>query len=364
MDNAPAAWLLSRVRTSWRILAHAATARLLRLGLVAILVTLSTFPIAASAADGARARALQLLQQAERDDADLELARAADGYEEALRLDPSMAKAMRAQQRAANIRERSEGGFQPLAALERVRRDPKLASDPKAIDELVRLAEGFPPGLVRVEAWVLAAEAYANRLERPSDSVGLWQRIIVDPHADRVTAGAAARSLATYHLTREDFASAEATIALAGSKVDATIARDVHRAVRRHHLHRFSIATLAIALAAATLTIGRSVRAGKLAAILGRARASSRLVIVYAAYVAIGGAVLATGYEEGTSRPFLLFGAVLVPILLIARAWGAAGSTSTRARAVRAAVCATSALAAAFLVLERVDVAYLEGMGL
>ena len=98
--------------------------------------------------------------------------------------------------------------------------------------------------------------------------------------------------------------------------------------------------------------------------VLQRVRASSRIVLAYAAYVAVVGALLAAGYEEGTARPFLLFGAVLVPLLLLARAWGAAGSQEPRARGMRAALCAASALGAAFLVLEHVDVAYLEGLGL
>ncbi|MDF2697492.1 MAG: hypothetical protein K0S65_5875, partial [Labilithrix sp.] len=114
----------------------------------------------------------------------------------------------------------------------------------------------------------------------------------------------------------------------------------------------------------ALTAIARAGRAGRLDRVVARAQASSRLIVLYAAYVALAGAALATGYEEGRARPFLLFGVVLVPLLLVARAWSAAGSTRALARAARAVLCATSALAAAFLVLEHVDVAYLEGLGL
>ncbi|MDB4995280.1 MAG: hypothetical protein JWM74_2712, partial [Myxococcaceae bacterium] len=58
----------------------------------------------------------------------------------------------------------------------------------------------------------------------------------------------------------------------------------------------------------------------------------------------------------------------LVPLLLIARAWGAVAgsgeSTGRWSRAFRAGLSAASVLAAGFLVLESVDVAYLEGFGL
>ncbi|MBX3223094.1 MAG: hypothetical protein KF795_21455 [Labilithrix sp.] len=97
---------------------------------------------------------------------------------------------------------------------------------------------------------------------------------------------------------------------------------------------------------------------------LARTRASSGLVVGYAAYVALGGAALASGYEAGRAQPFLLFGATLVPILFFARAWAAAGSTRARSRAARAAVACASALAAAFLVLEHADGDWLRGLGL
>jgi hypothetical protein len=136
------------------------------------------------------------------------------------------------------------------------------------------------------------------------------------------------------------------------------------RALRRHKLHLASIAALTSAGVLALIAFVRAARAGRLAAVIDRTRASSRLVIAYCAYVAVAGGMLASGYEEGTARPFLLFGVLLVPLLLIARAWGAAGSPARAARSLRAGLCATSALGAAFLVLEHVDVGYLEGLGL
>jgi hypothetical protein len=90
----------------------------------------------------------------------------------------------------------------------------------------------------------------------------------------------------------------------------------------------------------------------------------ARFAIAYGVYVAAAGALLASGYERGHARPFLLLGAALPPLFLLARAWGSGGSSSTPARASRALVAAASVLGAAFLVLERVDATYLEGFGL
>jgi hypothetical protein len=318
----------------------------------------------AAASDGdPRARAAEVLAQAERDDADLAFAKALAGYDEALRLDPSAASAARAEQRGTTIRARSEGDFAPLVALERVRRDPRLAVDGRAIDDLVRAAEGFPPGLVRVEAWVLAAEAYSSRLHRADDAVLMWRRIATDPHADAVVGRAAIHSLVGHHVARGDHAAASTALALR-SPVDPDLAREVRRAARRHWLHLASIVVITTVVGLAAIAIARAFRAGRLAAVLARTRASGRLVLGYAAYVGIAGAVLATGYEDGTARPFLVFGAVLAPLLFLARAWGAAGSPTRSARGLRAALCASSALGAAFLSLEHVDVRYLESLGL
>jgi len=99
----------------------------------------------------------------------------------------------------------------------------------------------------------------------------------------------------------------------------------------------------------------------RIRAALGR---TWKLALAYAAYVAVFGGLLASGYEAGTTRPFLYFGLVLLPIVLLARAWAAAGGESIAARGGRAALCAMSAAAAAFLVLEVVDVSFLDGVGL
>lgn len=329
--------------------------------LALVLLFVPRFAQAAEVDDREQARVL--VDRAEADDAALDFERAVAGYEQALALDPSMPKALRASERAKYIRARSEGNaFGPLVMLERVRRDPARASNAKEIDDLVRAAEGFPPGLVRVEARVLAAEAYANRLGRPHDAVPLWRSIATDPAADPIVARNAARSLAGYYMARGDYASADRVLTLGPS--DERLVKNVRRLERRHYMHLASIALVVAVVVLSIAAVVRARRAGRTRDVLERVRASRKVIALYGAYVALLGAALASGYEEGTSKPFVVFGAVLVPLLFLARAWSAAGSISRAARAGRAVLCGASALSAAFLVLETIDVGFLEGMGL
>ena len=312
----------------------------------------------------ARARAEAVLRLAEREDEAYAFARALARYDEGRTIDPGSPRAPRAEARAAMLRAHAEGDFAPFAELERVRRDVALASDGHAIDELVQHAESFPAGLVRVEVWVLAAEAYAHRLGRPADADTLLQRVVLDVLSDPVLTQKAARDLVDLRVAKRDLAGAEEAVRLAGSRADPSLGRDVRRLVRRRFLHLASIVLLAgiVVLAArAWLTATRRGRGKQVRTALAR---TWKLALAYAAYVALGGAALAAGYEEGTSKPFLWFGLVLVPLVLVARAWGAAGAASRAARLGRASACAAGALSAAFLVLEGIDVGFLDGMGL
>ena len=319
-----------------------------------------------NAEDGAatRARAEAILRKAERDDDAFEFARALAHYDEGRALDPGNGRAARAEARAATLRAHAEGDFVPYAKLERVRRDPSLSSDPRVVEGLVHDAESFPAGLVRVEVWVMAAEACAHRLGRPLDAEALLARVVTDPLADRVVAQKAARDLVVLRLGRGDLAGAEDAVRAAGVRADPQLERDVHRAVRRRTMHSAAIAVLAamvlLALRAAALAVWR----GGGARVRVAVARTWWIALAYAAWVAVGGALLASGYEAGTTKPFVYFGVVLLPLVLLARAWAATGSESARARGGRAALCAMGALAAAFLVLEGVDVTFLDGMGL
>ena len=311
-----------------------------------------------------RERAAAILRQAERDDDAFDFRRAVAHYDEGRALDPGSPHAPRAEARAAMLRAHAEGDFGPYVELERLRRDPALSSDPQAVDALVSEAEAFPPGLVRVEVWVLAAEAYAHRFGRPADAEGLLRRVVVDPGTDTVLLHKATRDLVGLRVERGDLAGAEEAVQLAGSRGDPKLAGDVRRIARRRMLHYASIGLLVAVLALAARAWFGAARRGAARRVRTALSRTWKLAVGYAAYVAIAGALLATGYEAGTSKPFLYFGVVLVPIVLVARAWGAAGGEARWARAGRAMLCGAAAMGAALLVLEGVDASFLEGMGL
>jgi len=311
-----------------------------------------------------RARAEAILSSAEADDEAFAFARALTRYDEGRALDPGSPRAPRAETRAAELRAHGEGDFAPYVKLERVRRDPALSSDRRAVEQLVHDAEGFPPGPVRVEVWVLAAEGFAHRFDRPGEADGLLRRVLADAHADPVVAQKAARDLVTLQLARGDIVAAREAAKLAGPRADPRLLPDVERALRRRSMHHASIALLAVMGLLAVRAFFAAAQRGAGQRIRDALSRMWRLVFGYAAYVALGGALLASGYETGTSKPFLYFGVVLVPIVLVARAWGAAAGGAKGARSGRAVLCGAAALGAAFLVLEAVDVAYLEGMGL
>ncbi|MBS2016757.1 MAG: hypothetical protein JST00_27985 [Deltaproteobacteria bacterium] len=339
------------------------------LGLACVLFAPAASAEGTSASDP-RARAEAAYHDAEKADDALDLARALELYDAVRTIDPGSRYAPRAEARGAVLRAHAEAGFAPFAALERVRRDPALASDAKALGDLVALAEQNPGTQTQVEIWVLAAEAYAYRLGRPADAARLYERVVNAPHADPVVAKKAARDLVTMRLAIGDLAGAQAALAAAKSQghADDRLARDVRRAVRRALFHRVARAVVIVVVALAASAIARASLsrrgAERRAAIKAAVRKTSRLAVVYAIYVAVAGGLLASRYEGGTSAPFLVLGIVIAPLALLARAWAAAGGPSPAARIARATACAASAMAAAFLVLEGVNASFLDGMGL
>lgn len=148
------------------------------------------------------------------------------------------------------------------------------------------------------------------------------------------------------------------------ARIDAIARRSDDRLAARE-ARRARMTTLAIALLAAFAIAAARVLASDRGR---RARPAIRkvgpLAALYAAYVAAAGAVLATGYEGASPLPFLLFGAATLPIVLTARAWGAAGRATRPARAARSAISAAAILAVGFLVLRGLEPSYLDGLGL
>ncbi len=302
---------------------------------------------------------------AEREDRAFAFARALELYERVANDAPSSPRAPLAAARAAVLRTHGEGDFAPLERLERVRRDPEASRDRMAIDALVRAAEAFPPGPVRVESWALAADAYASRLGREAEADVLRRKILADAHADAVLAAKVTRDAVDASLARGDLAEAEAALARSRGRATADVVQLVRRAARRRWVHLTSVVALALVALGSGLAIGVARRDGRGARVASAVRRSLRGIAAFAAWVGAVGALLALGYEGADAKPFLLLGAALVPTFAVARAWGAAAEgSSAAARVLRAMACACATLAVAFLVLEGTDVKYLEGVGL
>ncbi len=133
---------------------------------------------------------------------------------------------------------------------------------------------------------------------------------------------------------------------------------------RRRRVHLASIGDLVVFALLAAVAIARAAARGAIRSVAAALGKTLPLSAAFVAYVAIAGGTLASEYETGNAEPFLVFGAVLFPIAIAARGWGAAGSPTIAARAARAVLSATAVASAAFLTLEAVNGLYLEGFKL
>ncbi len=277
---------------------------------------------------------------------------------------PGSRWAVRASDRIEWIRSRSEGDFAPLRRLEQVRRDPDLAADPGAIDALARDAEGFPPGLVRMEARMLVAEAWLGRMHRTADAIRELELVRDDPKTDPLTSRLAERELVDAYVGEGRIDEAIAEASKHSARLDPKFVRQVKRLVLRRAVQRSALIVLAAFAVFAVLALVRAGRKRTLGQAWSALRELAPAALGFVAFVAIAGGVLASQYESGNATPFLLFGATVLPLVLLARAWGAVGSQTRAARLGRSLLCAATVMAAAFVLLERVYPDYLAGFGL
>ncbi len=305
-----------------------------------------------------------IYRRAEADDARGAYALALSEYEEAIRKLPSGAFVPKAHARAETLKSHAEGDFVPFSRLERLRRDPRLSSEPESLTTLLGEASSFGPGLVRGEARMLVAEAYAGRLHRTRDAIAVLELVVHDPSADPLTARLAVRMLVDAHLATGNLDAAASATRENEELSDKGLIAKVAGLVRRRTLHRAATLLLVSAGLLAAIAIARAARRGLHTELRGALTRSFGFAAAFCGYIAIGGTLLASGYTAETAAPFLAFGGALLPIVLVARTWAAAGSPRTPARALRAAICGITVVCAGFLVLEWVDTSYLESFGL
>ncbi len=313
--------------------------------------------------DDPDAVAESLFRLAEADEDAGDFARAMEHDRASLAAAPGSEWARRAADRIEWLRSRSEGDFAPLARLERVRRDPVRAADPAAIDALAVDARSFPPGQVRVEAEWVVARSWLDR-GRVDDAIAELRQVTVDPEADPHTARRAAREIvdALAGEGRLDDAAAEARAR--ADRLDPRFVTQTERLVRRRTMHRAALVELGVFVGVAGVALVRARLEGTLAGAARAVRAVAPLALGFAAYLAGAGGGLASQYEAGRAAPFVLLGLGVLPLVLLARAWAAVGSTRAPARIGRAVLCAASVLATAFVILDVTHPAYLEGFGL
>jgi hypothetical protein len=273
---------------------------------------------------------------------------------------PSSPFTPRANRRGLELRTHSEGGFAPLVRLETVRRSPALSNDPAAIDALVRDAAAFPPGKVRVDAWALAAEAYAGRLHRPADAVPLLRLVADDPHADVLTARSAVSELLAMSTAAGDYDGALAIVDKYPKALPPGTRKDVLRLVRRRGIRFAAWGDLAVLAGFALLALARPGRGAVVGAV---GRVAPMAALFAAAATGIAG-YLASRYEQSNPYPFAAMLPVMLLVSLLARAWSAGGTPKPAARLIRSVVAFAGIFAAAFLVLDRMDPMYLAGFGL
>jgi hypothetical protein len=304
------------------------------------------------------ARSLYL--QGETDEEALRFDDAVAHYEASIARLPSSRYAQGAAARSLALKSHSEGHFAPLVRLETVRRDPLLSNSVDAVDALAKDAESFPRGPVRVEARLLAAEAYRARLHRPDEQIALLWLVVRDPSASDVESREAAVEIILAEIARGDLDAAQRAQLELGTKLDAAHASMVARLLRR----RRALAVAKPELGLVLVLFGIAMARRGVGAAVEAVRRVVPLAAAFALFVGAGGGLLAASYDAGNATPFLVLAPVILGVILLARAWGAVGSREVSARVFRAVLCASSLCAVALLVLDRLTPQYLEGLGL
>ena len=210
---------------------------------------------------------------------------------------------------------------------------------------------------------MFVAEAWL-RTTRVDDAIAELRLVRDDPEADSLTARLAARAIvdALAGQGRVDDAADDARAH--ANVLDPQFVRQTERLVRRRTTRRAAFALLGVFVGSACGALVRARVRGALSHAVRAVREMAPLALGFAAFVGCAGGALASQYETGRALPFILFGLGVLPLVLLARAWAAVGSTRASARIGRAALCAASVLAVAFVLLEAVNPAYLDGFGL
>jgi hypothetical protein len=187
-----------------------------------------------------------------RDEAAGDFAAALAHYRASVTSSSSGRLARNARRRIDWIEERSQGGFAPLAALARLRRDPSALDDPAVATRLAAEAESFPPGPVRSEVRLRIAQAWLRQPTRRAEALDELRRIVSDPSAGAADAVLAERALVEAFLAAGQLDAARQEVV--AHPFDPTATAIVERQLHRRFLRRtVEAALIAVALAALTV---------------------------------------------------------------------------------------------------------------
>jgi hypothetical protein len=259
---------------------------------------------------------------------------------------PTSRLAARAERRLVWLRARSEGDYEPLAALLEMRARSPSERTVRAMKRFLRRVAAFPPGLVRREGYLLAAEELARAGETQA-AVDAYRALLDDPELEPDLRRSVASELATLlDAAGRSQASAEVIdrFELEGSSTAKAI-----RA--RRGRRRLRIVAWCLLAAFALVWMGTGGPRGLRLRELRRAFRPGRLLL--AGWVLGVPVVLAAAYSHEAVDTFAALSSVAAAVLLLTAIGARGAGASRRRRATLAVAAAVAQLAAAYLVLDR-----------
>ena len=266
----------------------------------------------------------------------------------ALLVAPTSRLAGRCETRIAYLSARSEGDFQPLADLMRMRTLPTSALSASVLDGFARRLDGYPHGRARREGRELVADAWLGRLGDATHARRAYTDWLAEPALSDTERRLAASGLArAYTQLGEPGAALDAMGRVGlGASADAD---DLRTEARRRGLR-----VVAWALLAAFVLVGVALggHRGFRAANLRRSLAPMRLAA--AAWVLGGPLLIASLFDHAATDTFVTLALAGASVLLLAAILGAGlVERSTAHRSVVAVAAFAAMLGAGFLVLDR-----------
>jgi hypothetical protein len=183
-----------------------------------------------------------------------------------------------------------------------------------------------------------------------------------DPHNDVLLRRSAATTLVMTLADAGDFDGADAAGREFARNIDPGAVKHARAVRRRSHVHVVALGCLGVALGVAALSLVAARRS--LAGAVPAIRRLAPVFVFFVVYSALAGAYLSSSYENSNPVPFVLFGSLMLPLIVILRAWSAVGSPRLAARIGRGVAAVAATVALGFLVVEGINPTYLGGFGL